>query len=223
MIKKIISVIMVVGVLASLTACGDKTQNSDSREQQATEPYQLLTENSEDAETVPPTTEVIAAADGPRLYMGNTTAKAGEYADVTLYVENAEMKWTMCGIHMTYPDILEPEMLDVEERLVQFTRGNASNYSTASVAMLWVNNLPKELTSKNLGCVFFTEVFNGDKGLDGDIMTFRVKIPDDAESGTVYPLGFYYMDSDKFINDAKDLSLQKYAFENWTEGSITVE
>lgn len=223
MIKKIISVLMVVGVLASLTACGDKQQNSNSGESQTTEPYQLITESPTDTETVPPTTEVIAASDGPRLYMGNTTAKAGEYADVTLYVENADMNWNMCGIHMTYPDVLEPEMRNVEERLVKFKRGEASDYSTASIAMIWVDNLPEELTSKNLGCVFFTEVFDGDTGLDGDIVTFRVKIPDDAESGTVYPLGFYYMDTDKFINDAKDLSLQKYAFENMKEGSITVE
>lgn len=218
MIKKIISVFMAVGMLASLTACGDKKPNSDNSDSQSTEPYKLLTDVS-----APTTTEVKAASDGPHLYMGNTTAKAGEYADVTLYVENAEMKWNMCGIHMTYPNVLEPEMLNVEERLVMFTRGQASNYSTASVAMVWINNLPEELTSKNLGCVFFTEVFDGDNGLDGDIVTFRVKIPDDAESGTVYPLGFYYMDTDKFINNSKDLSLQKYAFENWQEGSITVE
>lgn len=219
MIKKIISVLMVVGVLASLTACGDKNKNSNSGESQSTEPYKLLTDTAES----PATTQVVPASDGPRLYMGNTTAKAGEYADVTLYVENANMNWNMCGIHMTYPNVLEPEMLNVEERLVKFKRGEASEYSTASVAMVWINNLPEELVSNNLGCVFFTEVFDGNNGLDGDIVTFKVKIPDDAESGTVYPLGFYYMETDKFINDSKDLSLQQYAFENWQEGSITVE
>lgn len=222
--KKIISAVMAVAVVSSLTACvGDQQPVNTPRE---TEPP--TTEAATEAPTEPATkkdsmADVEAAADGPRLYVGDTTAKAGEMAEVTLYVENADMQWNMCGIHLTFPDVLEVDMMDVEQRLIKYSRGNASTYSTASVGMLWVNNLPEALTSQNLGSLFFTEVFDGDHGLDGDIVTFYLKVPEDAESGTVYPIGFFYLEGDKFINKNNDYSLQKYAFENWEAGSITVE
>lgn len=216
--KKITAVIMAVGVLMSLTACGDKTEDKSSIS--GSSGSQEIVKATEPTK---PTTEIVAAADGPRLYIGNTTAKAGEYADITLYVENAERNWNFCGIHITFPDVLTAKMFDEKERLVDYSRGKASEYSSGATAMLWVDNMPEELTSKNLGCLFFAEMFADDYGLDGDIVTFKLKIPDDAESGTVYPIGFYYMETDQFRNKASDLSLEKYAFENWQEGSITVE
>lgn len=222
-LKKITSVMFAVGVLMSLTACGGKN-NSDisTGESQRTFPNEVVTAQPKETETES-VTEVIAAEDGPHLYIGNTTAKAGEYADVTLYVENAKSNWNFCGIHITYPDVLYPEMLDEEKRIVEYSRGEASKHSSGSSSMVWRDGLPDELVSNKLGCLFFAEMFEGDYGLDGDIVTFRLKIPDDAESGTVYPIGFYYMDTDRFCNKEEDLSLEKYAFENWKEGSVTVE
>lgn len=220
-LKKLISALLAVGVFISLTACGDKKNDSstpDTSESQRTFPNEVVTAQ-------PKATEVVAADDGPRVYIGNTTAKAGEYAEVTLYVENAEQNWSFCGIHITYPDVLEPKMLEFgdDESLVDYSRGEASKYSSGATAMLWTKNMPEELTSNNLGCFFFAEMFSDNYGLDGDIATFQLKIPDDAESGTVYPIGFYYMDTDAFQNMDGDLSLQKYTFENLKEGSITVE
>lgn len=219
--KRITSVLFAVGVLMSITACANSTENSSvsTGEPQRTFPSEVVTAE-------PKVTEVVAAADGPRVYIGNTTAKAGEYADVTLYVENAEQNWSFCGLHITYPDVLEPKMLEIgnpDDNLVDYTRGEASKYSSGATAMLWTNNIPEEITSNNLGCFFFAEMFGDNYGLDGDIVTFKLKIPEDAESGTVYPIGFYYLETDTFQNMEADLSLQKYTFENLKEGSITVE
>lgn len=223
-LKRLTSVLLAVGVLMSLTACGDKKNNSSTSEgeSQRTFPNEVVTAQPKETQSA---TEVVAAEDGPRVYIGNTTAKAGEYAEVTLYVENAEKNWSFCGLHITYPDVLEPKMFEFgdEENLVDYSRGEASKYSSGATAMLWTENVPEEITSKNLDCFFFAEMFSDDYGLDGDIATFQLKIPEDAESGTVYPIGFYYMDTDTFQNMEGDLSLQKYTFENLKEGSITVE
>ncbi|MCM1132357.1 MAG: hypothetical protein NC340_02690 [Ruminococcus flavefaciens] len=218
---KITAFAVAVGMLVSLTACRG-TNNSSESESVSSEVSVSQPEESSEAETQP-ATEIIAAEDGPRLYISNTTAKAGEYADVTVYVENGEKNWSFCGIHITFPDVLEVSMLDVEESLVDYERGEASRYSSGATAMLWTENMPVELTSNNLGCFFFAEMFADDYGLDGDIATFQLKIPDDAESGTVYPIGFYYMDTDRFHNSSEDLSLEKYTFSHLTEGSITVK
>lgn len=226
-LKKLTSALFAVGVLMSLTACSDNKNNSDisTGESQRTFPNEVVTAQPKETETQP-VTEVVAADDGPRVYIGNTTAKAGEYAEVTLYVENAEKNWSFCGLHVTYPDVLEPKMLDLvedEDNLVDYKRGDASEYSSGATAVLWVDNLPEEITSNNLGCFFFAEMFSDNYGLDGDIATFWLKVPEDAESGTVYPIGFYYLETDAFQNMDGDLSLQKYTFENLKEGSITVE
>ena len=45
----------------------------------------------------------------------------------------------------------------------------------------------------------------------------------DAKSGTVYPIGMYFLDTDMFQNTAKDISMEKYAFEHFQSGSITVK
>ena len=52
--------------------------------------------------------------------------------------------------------------------------------------------------------------------------TFNFIIPQDAEVGTVYDLNFFYMDNDMFTNAAKEEEMQKYAVQNWINGSITV-
>lgn len=226
MLKKLTSVLLAVGVLMSLAACGDNSNNSNTPtgEPQRTFPSEVVTAIPKDADTQT-VDEVVAAEDGPRVYIGDTTAKAGEYAEVVLYVENADRNWSFCGLHITYPDILEPKLFEdeVEDNLVDFERGSASRRSSGATAVEWVDNVPEELTSNNLGCFFFAEMFADDYGLDGDIAKFWLKIPEDAESGTVYPLSFYYLSTDAFQNSAGDLSLQKYTFENLKDGSITVE
>ncbi len=216
-VKKIIAVIAVGTSLLTAVGCGDKKNPESSYSSNNT---------SKSERTVPPTEaweDVIPAADGPKLYLSNTTVKAGEIAEVTLSVKDAKEKWNMCGIHVTYDNALTCQMRDVEKRYIEYKLGDASTYSTASVGMLWASGLPEVLEKNNMGCLFFTETFDGDWGGDGDIVTFYLKVPDDAKSGTVYKLGFYYMNTDKFSNAAGDRSFEKYVFENWQEGSVTVE
>ena len=62
----------------------------------------------------------------------------------------------------------------------------------------------------------------------GEIVKFYFKVPEKAKKGTVYPIGIYYMPptderSDMFIGTDGDKSREKYAFQNWTGGSITVK
>ena len=88
--------------------------------------------------------------------------------------------------------------------------------------MDWQNNLADELIRNNNRSLFFTAIFGDKPGTDGDIATFYFKVPDDAMPGTVYDLGYFFMDSDMFRDIDDDLSFEKYAFEHLQNGSITV-
>ncbi|MDE6092997.1 MAG: hypothetical protein K2G14_07875 [Ruminococcus sp.] len=169
--------------------------------------------------------DVPTADSGPVISIDNVTAKAGETAEVTVSVKGADLNWSMCGIHLTYPDVLDCVLLDEETYSVKFEKGTASEYNTGFISLecAWQNNPPEELLRQKLGALFFTVMFNGNEGQDGDIATFYFDVPEDAESGTVYPIGFYYMETDMFRNIEGDQSFEKYAFENWQEGSITIQ
>ena len=220
-LNRIFAALAAAAVLAAAAGCTKKQEYSTNDSSSENVPAATLPAEKEiEPPTEPP---VVAAEDGPKLSIDHTTAAPGEYAKITLSVKDAENNWQMCGLHITYPNVLKPEIANDEERYVRYSRGEASDYSTASLCMEWRDNMPEELTSNDLGCFFFTEVFTGNTGLDGDIASFKLKIPDDAEPGTVYPVGFYFKDGDMFLNEEKDKSLEKYAFENWQFGSITVE
>jgi hypothetical protein len=163
------------------------------------------------------------AAEGPMLKLSDVTAAPGETARVTLSVSGAANNWSVCGLHITYPDVIEPDMLDPENHEVKYTKGDASKNATAAVSKTWVDNYPQELIDTHKGCLFFTEIFNGNSGGDGEIVSFDFKIPENAESGTVYDIGMYFLETDMFINTDKDYSFEKYAFEHFSGGSITVK
>lgn len=169
--------------------------------------------------------DVPAAESGPVISVNNVTAKAGETAEVTVSVKGADLNWSMCGIHLTYPDVLDCVLMDEETDSVKFKKGVASQYNTGFISLecRWQNKQPEELMKKHLSALFFTVMFNGNEGQDGDIATFYFDVPKDAEPGTVYPIGFYYMETDMFRNIEGDESFEKYAFEHLQEGSITVE
>lgn len=225
-IRKIIAAAAAVMMLTA-ASCGGKKDNYVSPLDSGSESSSLfdqvsMPESSQPEATEPPA-EVQAAEDGPRLYMKDAVASPGDEVEITMAVENSLKKWDMCGIHITYPDFLECRMLDEEEGFIDYEVKEASQHRTGVVGMIWREGLPEELTSKNLGCIFFTETFGGqDYGGEGDIVTFTFKVPEDAQPGT-YPIGFYYRDSDIFIDAAQDLSMQKYVFENWREGTLTIE
>ena len=219
----------VVALMLTAVSCGGKKDNYVSPFDSGSESSPSLFDEMSSAETTGSevATEapvvVEAAEDGPRLYMKDAVASPGEEVEITMAVENSMKKWDMCGIHVTYPDFLECKMMDEEEGFIEYETKEASSHRTGAVGMIWREGLPEALTSKNLGCIFFTETFSGtDFGGEGDIVTFTFKVPEDAQPGT-YPLGFYYRDSDMFIDTSQDLAMQKYVFENWREGTLTIE
>ena len=217
-IKRIIAIAAAAAMLALSAACGNSTssQTSDGASAETTADLTSPTGYYRD--------DVIAAVDGPKLSFSNVEVAAGETAEVSLFVSGAHKNWTMCGIHVTFGDELECVMSDAEQHLVEYELGDASRKSNGSVCMLWVKELPEELTSNHLGSLFFTEIFDGNMGADGEIVKFFFKVPKDAKKGTVYPIGIYYMtDNDMFINAEGDKPLEKYAFQNWVGGSVTVK
>ena len=215
-IKKLTAIAVAAAVLALSAACGNRQSSptSASTPENATMPTY--------------SNDITAAEDGPKLMFTNVEAAAGETAEVSLIVSGAAKNWTMCGLHVTFGDELECVMDDPTQNFIEYELGPASKRATLSVGMLWTNSLPEEITKNHLGCLFFTETFDGDNGGDGEIVKFFFKVPEKAKKGTVYPIGIYYMPpddirSDMFRNSTGDLSLEKYAFENWTGGSITVK
>ena len=171
--------------------------------------------------------DIPEAESGPLIKLSKTDAKPGEIAKVTVSVTGADKKWSMCGIHITYPDVLECQIEDEEQLYAEYEIGDAARKNAAFIAMDWQKNLPEELIREHKRSVFFTTMFQ-DKvtGSDGDIATFFFKVPNDAQPGTVYNLGYYfnYTDAakDMFRDIDSDSSFEKYAFEHLEGGSITV-
>lgn len=171
--------------------------------------------------------DVKDAESGPLLTISSTTVKPGGIAEVTLSVTNADKLWRMCGIHIVYPDVLKCILENEEEREPEYDTGSALKSAQASVAREWQNNLPEDLVKSRMGSVFFTALTSENGGGDGDIVTFRFRVPDSAKSGTVYNVDYYYSSNDKtkdmFSNENNDPEFEKYAFSHWTGGTITVE
>ena len=222
-LKRLLAGTAAAALLAVTASCGSNNTSKTSYRSD---------ETSKASDSVPAGTgydsKVVAAKDGPKLSFSNVEAAPGERVGVTLSVSGAEKNWSMCGIHVTYGEELECIVKNEAEGYIDYKLGSASEFSTGSVGMIWTNKLAKELTDNHLGALFFTEIFDGNDGLDGDIATFYFRVPSDAKPGTVYPIGIYYMQpteqrEDMFRNAAGDLSLEKYAFENWVGGSVTVK
>lgn len=166
--------------------------------------------------------DVPEAASGPVIKISDTTAKPGEMAEVTVSVSGTEDKWSLCGIHLRYPDVLQCKLDNEEEYTADYEPGPAMKKSSGFVAMDWQINLSDELKRDKKKSLFFTVMFSDNDGRDGDIATFYLKVPEDARPGTVYDLDYYYMESDMFRRLEEDLSFEKYAFEHLQNGSITV-
>lgn len=161
--------------------------------------------------------------EGPVLSLSNTTAPAGGRAEVTVSVKNAEGKWNVCGFHVSYPEELDCVNFSEKNNDAEYELGEAAEYANFSAANEWQGTRPEEMEKKKLGAFFFTAGFTQEGGGDGDIVTFYLDIPENAKSGTVYPLEFYFFNSDIFTDLSGNLSMEKYAFSHWEGGSITVE
>lgn len=170
--------------------------------------------------------DIPEAESGPVIKISDTSAKPGEIAKVTVSVTGVENKLNMCGIHITYPDVLQCQIEDEEDLTVEYEIGEAAKKNAGFFAMDWQRNLAPELIRDHKGSVFFTMMFQDNNVKDGDIASFFFKIPDDAQPGTVYELGYYFKydetSQDMFRSFEKDMSFEKYAFEHLEGGSITV-
>lgn len=217
----------------SLISCGSNEENSYSSKESSVVSSETSNTESNSTSDIPDSNEALKESfkdvsdveNGPVLSISNTSAKAGEIAEVTVSVEGADLNWSNCGIHITYPDVLRCVYQDNDDKNLKYETGKATEYNAGMVAMEWKkeNDPPEELVSQNLGTSFFTTMFNGNGGQDGEIITLFFEIPEDAESGTVYPFDFYYISTDMFRNVESDMSLEKYAFEHTQAGSVTVE
>lgn len=225
---------------AGLTGCLEKkTPNTSTKTTAATSAAQGSVDPVDnildvDGEFVSESLELVKlkyadipdAASGPELKISETEAKPGDIAKVTVSVTGAQDKWSMCGIHVAYPDILECQLDDKHDNSqnlnAQYEVGNAAAGNAGFVSMVCQPHFSEELDREKMNAVFFTTMFSDSNGGDGDIATFFFKIPDDAQAGTVYDLGFFYMESDMFRDLSGDLSFEKYAFTHMNGGKITV-
>ena len=209
-LKIISAVLSLMTVAALFSGCG--SENSEISESSKSE----ISESS----AVEDITENTAK---PVLSLSKTEVSAGETAEITLSVNGADGLWSMCGLHITYPKELVCEMDNEEERTIKYKLGDASENSMGAVGMLWADGLPDELEKNHLGCFFFTEMFSGNQGYDGEIAKFYLKVPDNAESGTVYPISYYFQETDLFTDSMQSKEMQEYAFSNAVDGCITVK
>lgn len=221
---KITALILALLTLSAVS-CGEKKKSYNSSESSTSSSSESTAEQKSYKEVMEETfRDFKELPEGAELSISSTKGKAGERVPVTISVSGAEKQWSMCGIHLTYDLSLSLVLNDeLGEGNVLFTEGEAVKDNIGFISLIWDKNIPKELTDQHLGTFFFTTMFEGDLGGDGDIATFYFDIPKDAESGTVYPIGYYFLNTDVFRNTAGDKSFDKYAFEHFKLGSITVE
>ncbi|MCR4639704.1 cohesin domain-containing protein [Ruminococcus sp.] len=226
------AVMAAVMTAAGLTGCMEKKQPASSKKSTETAVTNSAAENdtmpkgefvSESLELVKlKYADVPDLESGPELSISDTDAKPGEIAKVTVSVKGAADKWSMCGIHVTYPEELECQITDEKQYNAKYELGSAVYGNSGFVAMDWRENLMEELVREHQRAFFFTTMFMDSHGKDGDIATFFLKIPEDAQVGTVYNLGFFYTDSDMFRDLEGNLAFEKYAFTHMKGGTITV-
>ena len=104
--------------------------------------------------------EIPEISSGPVIKISDTTVKPGEIAAVTVSLTGADKQWTKCGIHMTYPDVLECQLSNIEELEADYEPGSAIKRSMGFVAMDWQNNLADELIRNKNRSLFFTAIFS---------------------------------------------------------------
>jgi hypothetical protein len=189
--------------------------------------------DSENADTSEDTEEQIMEADpdavpesgaAPVLSASSVSGAAGETVDVTISITGADKQWAMCGVHVTYDEQLTCVASESDPKTPVYTKGDAVNNISGFVTMLQVGDDRNDYLIENKqSAVFFAAVDSTNNGGDGDIVTYQFTIPDDAQSGTVYEIGFYYRDGDMFLDAEQDTAMQDYAFSHYQKGTITVK
>ncbi|MDE5860686.1 MAG: CHAP domain-containing protein [Ruminococcus sp.] len=130
-------------------------------------------------------------------------AQPGEKVKLTVEVSGADMKYSSVGLHFSYDDELTLSRLkagEAVESLSPFYNDYLSNCFLIATGL-------------------------GNNGHDGVIMETDFTIPEDAETGKVYPFIFYQGENDLFtnkLNDKYGKKMQESAFRNWHNCSVTV-
>jgi len=206
-------------LMAAVSVAGCKKDDKSSNGGSSEEKSAVI--NSEDriAEAYK---DVEDLESGPELSISRTSAPAGGVAEVTISVDNADDIWSLCGLHIAYPEELKCHMNEAAgEHMTKYKSGDAcEDFLTSS--MEWFGEMPEDLEGKGKSMVFFAAVSSGLPGINGDIVTFSFDVPEDAEPGTEYPIDFYYYKTDQFTDAAGDKAIEKYAFTHWEGGSVTV-
>ncbi len=210
---RLVALLTALAAAASLaTACNKYDKESSSSDESSKEQVMSADENA-----------VPANGAKPVLALEDVEGAPGEEVEVTMSISGADQKWSSCGIHITFDERLTCLATEEDTKRPVSTPGEAV-YELTGISMLQVGDDRNEhLINENKSAVFFCAAGNGDFGGDGDIVTYTFKIPDDAKSGTVYELGFYYREGDMFRDINADMKLQDYAFSHWQGGSITVK
>lgn len=201
------------------SSAADDSQTKTAAAQEETEPSEEVSMEA-DADAVP----VSGAA--PVLSISDAEGAPGDIVPVTISISGAEDKWSMCGVHVVYDDrlvCLEDENAG-QEYIPVYEKGEAVKYAEAFTSMLQTGEKRNDYLIENNQCaVFFASVSSIDNGKDGDIITYQFQIPEDAQPGTVYELGFYYRQGDMFLDAAQDMAIQDYAFSHWQGAAVTVK
>lgn len=196
---------------ASVTGCSGKGSTSAS-------------ESSEIKKATAPTGEYEGVPDldeGPLLTIKDTEAAAGEIAEVTVSVEFGDQSWSVCALHLSYPEKLECVKNDSGN--VKMTLGEANSGADIHLASEWQGEVPEEVEEKGNRLVFFNTSFIEDNGGSGDIAALYFRLPDDAKSGDVYEIDFFDDGTNVFTDSECDKSIEKYAFSHCRGGKITVK
>ena len=219
--KKIITAAAALTMAVTLAGCSSKSSSSSgSKEKTAADMYISREAFSKEY------SGIEDAGKGPVLSIESTTAKAGDIAKVSVCVDTPDKNWSACGLHISYSDELECQLSDDGES-VKCTVGEACGANPLTSSMEWQNELPEDIAAAGRKMFFFAAVLGEADGTSGKIATFYFKVPENAESGTVYDLNYYYYSSDvsrdMFSAADGDASYEKYAFSHCTGGMITVE
>ena len=219
--KKIITAAAALTMAVTLAGCGSKSSSSSgSTDNTPADMYISREAFSKDY------ADVEDAEKGPLLTIESVTAKPGDVAKVAVCVDTPDKNWSACGLHIAYSDALKCELAD-DDQSIKCVIGEACGTNPLTSSMGWQNELPEDIAAAGRNLFFFAAVLGESDGTSGKIATFYFKVPEDAESGTVYDLDYYYystdLSKDMFAAADGEASYEKYAFSHCTGGTITVE
>lgn len=196
---------------ASITGCSGKGSESAS-------------ESSKIKKATAPTDEYEGVPDldeGPLLTIQDTEAAAGEIAAVTVSVDSDDKSWSICALHLSYPE--ELECVKNDSGNVKMTLGEAYSDADINLASEWQGEVPEEEAEKGNRLVFFNTSFIEDNGGSGDIATLYFRLPADAKSGDVYEIDFFDDGTNVFTDSECNKAIEKYALSHCKGGKITVK